>query len=209
MFLSIMTLNNYDPTVWDGLTVPDGMDKEILTDYICMECSDLALVYPDLDIMKKAITNWSAMEQPIWQKLYDTTQLEYNPLWNVDATITEDNSEDNSEDSSRDNSGDNENTGNADNTESKKGFNDPSDWADHTKNTANNKNNGKWSEKWSEKRSGKRSEKRSEKRSIRRTGNIGVTSSQSLVKEQREVAIFNIYQTIADSFKKRFCLLVY
>lgn len=24
-----------------------------------------------------------------WQKLYETTQLEYNPLWNVDATITE------------------------------------------------------------------------------------------------------------------------
>lgn len=181
MFLSIMTLNNYDPTVWDGLTVPDGMDKEILTDYICMECSDLALVYPDLDIMKKAITNWSTIEQPIWQKLYDTTQLEYNPLWNVDATITEDNS------------GDNENTGNADNTESKKGFNDGSDWADHTKNAANNKNNGKWSEK----------------RSIRRTGNIGVTSSQELVTRQREVALFNIYQTIADSFKKRFCLLVY
>lgn len=181
MFLSILTLNNYDPTVWDGLTVPDGMDKEVLTDYICMECSDLALVYPDLDIMKKAIANWSTIEQPIWQKLYDTTQLDYNPLWNVDATITEDNS------------GDNENTGNADNTESKKGFNDASDWADHTKNAANNKNNGKWSEK----------------RSIRRTGNIGVTSSQSLVNEQREVVLFNIYKTIADSFKKRFCLLVY
>jgi hypothetical protein len=180
MFLSILTLNNYDPTVWDGLTVPDGMDKEMLTDYICMECSDLALVYPDLDIMKKAITNWSTIEQPIWQKLYDTTQLEYNPLWNVDATITEDNS------------GDNENTGNADNTESKKGFND-GNWADHTKNAANNKNNGKWSEK----------------RSIRRTGNIGVTSSQQLVREQRDVALFNIYKTIADSFKKRFCLMVY
>lgn len=24
-----------------------------------------------------------------WAKLYETTQLEYNPLWNVDATITE------------------------------------------------------------------------------------------------------------------------
>lgn len=180
MFMSILTLNNYDPTVWDGLSVPDGMDKEMLTDYICMECSDLALVYPDLDIMKKAITNWSTIEQPIWQKLYDTTQLEYNPLWNVDATIMEDNS------------GDNENTGNADNTESKKGFND-GNWADHTKNAANNKNNGKWTEK----------------RSIRRTGNIGVTSSQELVTREREVALFNIYKTIADSFKKRFCLMVY
>jgi len=180
MFMSILTLNNYDPTVWDGLSIPDGMDKEMLTDYICMECSDLALVYPDLDMMKKAITNWSTIEQPIWQKLYDTTQLEYNPLWNVDATKTEDNS------------GDNENTGNADNTESKKGFND-GNWADHTKNAANNKNNGKWSEK----------------RSIRRTGNIGVTSSQELVTREREVAIFNIYKTIADSFKKRFCLMVY
>ena len=46
-------------------------------------------------------------------------------------------------------------------------------------------------------------------RTIRRTGNIGVTSSQQLIKEEREVADFSTYKYITESFKKRFCLMVY
>lgn len=42
-----------------------------------------------------------------------------------------------------------------------------------------------------------------------RTGNIGVTSSQSLVLSEREVANFSIVEYITQSFKERFCLLIY
>ena len=47
------------------------------------------------------------------------------------------------------------------------------------------------------------------KETQRRTGNIGVTSSQSLVQEYRSVADFSIIRFITESFKKRFCLMVY
>lgn len=47
------------------------------------------------------------------------------------------------------------------------------------------------------------------KETQRRTGNIGVTSSQSLVREYREVADFSIIRFITESFKKRFCIMVY
>ena len=40
-------------------------------------------------------------------------------------------------------------------------------------------------------------------------GNIGVTTTQQLIKEEREIALFNIYDIIIEDFKKRFCLLVY
>lgn len=40
-------------------------------------------------------------------------------------------------------------------------------------------------------------------------GNIGVTSTQALIKEQREVVQFNIYSYIVNEFKQKFCLLVY
>lgn len=43
----------------------------------------------------------------------------------------------------------------------------------------------------------------------RRTGNIGVTASQDLIKKEREVADFSIIEYITQSFKERFCLLVY
>lgn len=41
------------------------------------------------------------------------------------------------------------------------------------------------------------------------TGNIGVTSSQELIEREREIAKFNIYDYIIESFKSRFCLLIY
>lgn len=42
-----------------------------------------------------------------------------------------------------------------------------------------------------------------------RTGNIGVTATQDLLKKEREIADFSIVEYITQSFKERFCLLVY
>ena len=42
-----------------------------------------------------------------------------------------------------------------------------------------------------------------------RTGNIGVTSTQSLIQEQREVVKLNIIDVIIKDFADRFCLKVY
>lgn len=47
------------------------------------------------------------------------------------------------------------------------------------------------------------------KRTARMWGNIGVTTSQQMIKEQREVVEFNITDYIIESFIKRFCLLIY
>ena len=41
------------------------------------------------------------------------------------------------------------------------------------------------------------------------TGNIGVTTTQQMIKEERDISDFNIYGYIADSFKNEFCVLVY
>ena len=191
-FLSIVTLTNYDDSLWNGLVVPsyeeykDGLftehslNKQLLISNICMECSDLQLIYPDWDYMQGLISMWSATELPVWTKLYKTTMFEYNPLWNVDADITES--------SSGSNSG---TTGGTD-TQSVSGYNSAT-MVDHTKDTTSGSSSGNWSET----------------HTTRRTGNIGVTSSQELLERERSVAQFNIYKYIVDSFKKRFCILVY
>ena len=40
-------------------------------------------------------------------------------------------------------------------------------------------------------------------------GNIGVTTTQEMIKQEREVSMFDIIDTITQEFKKEFCLLVY
>ena len=191
-FLSIVTLTNYDDSLWDGLVAPsyeeykDGLftehslDKMLLISSICMECSDLQLIYPDWDYMQGLIAMWSATELPVWTKLYKTTMFEYNPLWNVDADITESSS------------GSNSGTTGGSNTESVAGYNSATMVA-HTKDDTSGSSSGSWSET----------------HTTRRTGNIGVTSSQELIERERAVDQFNIYKYIVDSFKKRFCILVY
>ena len=40
-------------------------------------------------------------------------------------------------------------------------------------------------------------------------GNIGVMSSQNMIQQERDIALFNLYDTIIESFKQRFCIMVY
>ena len=40
-------------------------------------------------------------------------------------------------------------------------------------------------------------------------GNIGITSTQQLIKEQREIVDFNIIEIIAADFRKYYCLMVW
>lgn len=47
------------------------------------------------------------------------------------------------------------------------------------------------------------------KRKARMWGNIGVTTTQQMIKEQRDIVEFNITDYIIESFIKRFCLLIY
>ena len=172
MLLSIMGLYEYDDTLFQGLQVPEGISKEHVINEILLQCAELEIVYPDIDIMKLAITTWSVANQYTWQKLYDTMVVEYNPIWNVDANVTID----------RNTSG----SGNA--TDAVKGFN---------------------SNTWAESDKTDTTSEAEEDVIERRTGNIGVTTTQQMLEQERKIAEFNMISYIAQSFKQRFCLLIY
>ena len=188
MLLSIMGLYEYDNTLFQGLQVPEGVSKEHVINEILLQCAELEVLYPELATMKLAITTWSVANQYTWQKLYDTMVVEYNPIWNVDATVTID--RDIEETIDRDTSG----TGNA--TDSVKGFNSNT-WAESDKTDTTSSA--------SEDISNERNEDVIE----RRTGNIGVTTTQQMLEQERKIAEFNMISYIAQSFKQRFCLLIY
>ena len=42
-----------------------------------------------------------------------------------------------------------------------------------------------------------------------RTGNIGVTTTQQMIKQEWEIDVFNIYDVLIESFKEHFCIMVY
>ncbi len=254
--LSILGLYNYNTSVFDGFTVPQGLDRETIINEILLECSEMEIIYPSFNTMKLAITNWARIENPIWKRLYDTELLEYNPLWNVDANITESRnvtreksgtdsrettgsgsnnqtttgSEDGTSGGTRNLTGSETTEGTAETITNKPGFNSTdlvvTDKVDSTtggetstttNETTTGTNNVERSETVAgttgatENTEGQNAENETigETLETRRTGNIGVTSSQQLIREERDVATFSTIKYIVDSFKKRFCILVY
>lgn len=174
--LTILGLWQYDKTLFSGMQLPDGISAETVRDNLLMECAELEILYPDPAFMKQAITSWSAMMAPVWQELYDTTQYEYNPIWNKDGTYRE------TETRNLEASGES--------THDTMGFNSTS-WSNSDRNRSNGTDTGTVTRERVEQ------------------GNIGVTTTQQMIKEQREVVEFNVVQRIIDDFKMRFCILVY
>lgn len=41
------------------------------------------------------------------------------------------------------------------------------------------------------------------------TGNIGVTTTQQMIREQRDIVVFNMYEHITNAFKKQFCIMIW
>lgn len=66
-------------------------------------------------------------------------------------------------------------------------------------------------ENGSEDSSGSRDRDRTEKEKTVRIeqGNIGVTTTQQMIKEQRESVMFSLYDVIMQDFKHEFCIMVY
>lgn len=209
MWLSIQGIYEYDPTVFDGFDSPTYTDddnvvhtlnRDNVINNILLECAELEVIYPSPTTMKLAIGVWSASNQRSWDKLYKSMFLEYNPMWNVDANETE--TETNQRDISRLHTGSNNETVNLTNTESVQGFNS-NEWSESKKNVDSGTDNVAISNNETVDDDNERVLTK------RRTGNIGVTASQDLIKKEREISDFSIIEYITQSFKERFCLLVY
>lgn len=202
--LSILGFYLYDSSIFQGFQVPEGMDRNTAIDSIILNNAELELVYPDFDFMKQAITLWSNMNQSIWEKLYKTTVLKYNPIWNKDGTIKEVETTTRELDASGSNSTNSTSNSTAKDESSVAAFNsstlEKNGQVDST-DASIVASQGNYSDSSDDK----------EMRSYERTeqGNIGVTSTQQLIKEEREVDLFNIYDAIAADFKNRFCLAIY
>ena len=179
-----MGMYEYDPSVMDGLTVPVGMDRDCVINNILLNCAELEVIYSNPNIMKLAIKTWSDSNQICWKKLYDTMTVEYNPIWNVDANILDTENINSARDIAR--------SGN--DTKAVQGFNS-STWAnaekiDHSENVDDDNTIARtYTQK--------------------RTGNIGVTTTQQMLEQERAIAEFNMVEYITESFKKRFCLMIY
>lgn len=246
--LSVWGLYNFDNGLFDNLTVPTGVDKNTVVDNILLECAELETIYPALPFLKIAIGKWSDKELPVWTKLYETTQFDYNPIYNKDATYSDTDLE------TRNLAGYSHSSASSSNTEthnltntktnaltdqltndlagSKTDTNsvsayDANTWQNREKlessttdtgtattthtGTETIKDTGTLSNSGSGLGTVNSTDTGTVKHEITRReyGNIGVTTTQAMIREERDIDKFNIVDYIVESFKQRFCILVY
>lgn len=225
MWLSIQGIYEYDPTVFDGFDSPSYTDpnnnvhvlnKNDVINSICLECAELELLYPSVEMMKFAIGVWSASNYDAFCKMYASQLIKYNPIWNVDADETvklqhghTETRTPNLTDTRTPNLTDTQRP-NTTSTESVQGFNSSS-WSDSKKVVDSGSITLEQHGTETDVHTGTDTMAHTgmDTTSIRRTGNIGVTASQDLIKKEREIANFSTIEFITKSFKERFCLLVY
>lgn len=87
--LSVMGLYNYDSTIFDGLQVPDGIDKDSLITYLLYETAEQEVNYSNPEFFKKMVSAWSALNIERWKRIYETYTYDYDPFENYDMTIEE------------------------------------------------------------------------------------------------------------------------
>lgn len=286
--LSTIGLYNYDPTLFDELVLPEGLEKELAVNTILMRSGQFEVLYPDPDFFKSQIGYWGRKHYRTFEKWVEALAIEYDPLYNYDRTeetIDEEHSTNHSKteaDYNEDRTLDTEeqrtldtedqrtldtedkrtadlvettvyNTTDADTqitsetTEKQVAAYDSSTYQnkekdthnigeiDHTKtgdqhldttgtdtmthsgtdtitksgtdtltNTGTDKLNTKGT--LSDMSGG---EDRTYTHKSRVFGNIGITTSMQLLREQLEVQRFNLYDQIADLFVEEFCIMIY
>ena len=220
MRLSVLGLYNFDSSLFSDMVYPSGFtddDKQTVVGNILAECAELEVLYPDFDTMKGLIRLWSKLNISVWQRIFTASRLEYNPIENYNRTELETISDDHSDthsgiDSTSSSMSNTEtNSGTDTNTNSVTSYDSNSPYVHDTSSLLHG-------HVVSDSSSGSTSLTHGEKivhdgditRNNHTSGNIGVTTSQQMLEQEIEVAAkLNVINMIVESFKNRFCLLVY
>lgn len=219
--LSIIGLYNHDESIFDNLSLPNGVDADTVKESILMECAELELLYPDFDFMKNAIGVWCAKEMPFWEKVREMETAEYNPIENYDRYDTEVETTDRAHDKNANNvvSGTTTNKGkdisveNGYNRELVAGYDSETPKLNNetrNNNTSNANTESETKGQTAQMNTEKGKENENRVKSLHSHGNVGVTTVAQMIAEMVKVLPeVNTVAVIVNSFKQRFCLMVY
>ena len=191
--LTLYGMYKYDPTLFDGVTLPDGMDKTLMVNQIIRQSGDLFPYYQVPPQVKSAITEWFTRRKDNFAKLWQGFTAEYNPIENYDRQ--EDSTETPNITHTLSNSGQDASTNEAD----VQGYNG----TDYVPNSRT-KSSGTSSTNGTDTESGTRTY------TSRIHGNIGVTTSAQML--EGELALrksMDIYAIIAAEFETDNLIQVY
>ena len=82
--LSLVGMYNYDPTIFDNLTLPEKYNKDDFINALLLSQGEKCALYPDVDFMRLSIQLWGRKWFDNLDRIADALTEEYNPLHNYD-----------------------------------------------------------------------------------------------------------------------------
>ena len=204
--ISVLGLYQWSNDLFSLMSIPEGLELDIFVNNLLSETCELEVLYPNPEVMKVLIGSWSAKCLPVWEHLYETTQYEYNPIENYNRTDTGRINRSNTRihsgtdtETRTTNSQSDEYIAGYDSVPS--GNNDGLVKNDRLENTGGGTNTLAHGEQIAD--------NGLDTTSLNSKGNIGVTTTQKMIREEREIAEFNIYDRMIKDFMDRFCIMVF
>lgn len=196
MYNSLIGMYVIYPELFKQLELPDSIDKETAVNNILLKCGEFEILYAAPHFLADMIGVWSRCKKYQFETLANTTAFEYNPIENYDRLEDFEEKIDNQQSGSSTESGNN--SGNSE--KSVAGFESnkyvgsekiANNEDSNSKSTATNTGSSKTTH------------------SLHMHGNIGVMSTQDMIKQEREISRFSVYDAISDEFMREFCIAVY
>lgn len=236
MRISVLGLYKANSGLFSEMVYPSGFsddEKQTTVGNILAECAELECLFADPDTMKTMIGLWSKLNISVWERIFTASQLDYNPIENYNRTELETISDDRTDTHSGNDvnrlSGTDTETTSGSNTQTNAGTdtqtNSITSYDSNTQyvhdtsslqhgHTVTDNGSGSASTSYGKTETLTHGEKVVHEGDITRnnhtSGNIGVTTSQQMLEQEIEVsAKLNVIKMIVESFKERFCLLVY
>lgn len=212
--LSVQGLLSFDPTLFDIMPLPDGLDRETVVGTIVYECAPFEVLIPQPELFKRLLNLFAQRRLPVWQKLYDSTVQRYDILADTETTRqysgsdTDTRTPDLTRTRSPDLTTEGQNSG-SDTVEQKVSAFNSADYANREKQTTTLGTNNKVHSTGTDTETETGTEK-----TVRERGTSEHTTGRSrpaaeLLKADREAALFDVVHFIATDVKCNFCIMVY
>ena len=205
MTVTLMNMYDTDTTLLDEMALPSQVNRDDFLGRLMIDVGESEVCITNPRIMKIAIGVWSRGKLPMWNKLAAILDYDYHPIWNVDGETVHTGSNSNDRTYGRERGQtieteeDSTTTGyiSADNSEN---------WSNDTKTDYDMDR----SEGLSETISDTEKQEGSDTWTDKRTGNIGVTTTQQMMREEKDFwENYDIVGYIINQFAREFLLLVY
>lgn len=195
-FFDILALQ---PNFFADADIDERLDKEQVKMAILQRAGTLFPLYTNSGMFKQFSDAFFAQRKTIIKKLVDTLEFEYNPIDNY----RREEEVDRKYDVKTNNNTETEGTLTTNNTqENLVSAYDTDEYSPGDKTIANGSNTDKT------KAENNGTNDTTEKIKTKTVGNIGITTTQKLIMEERKVAKFDIYKWIAIEFEQNFFICV-